>query len=127
MRSMQRPVALLLTLLFMIWILPLGAFIKLSQEKAVCGGHRAICMCSAMKTQIEHNPLEKCGIRSNPGSNNDINDAPGFGSGTHYILTSNSPNQKASRVSVLRNPEFLNHRNLFSRQVDHVPIHRIFL
>lgn len=33
-------------LLFFIWILPLGVFIKPSQEKQACDGQRAICLCS---------------------------------------------------------------------------------
>ncbi len=30
---------------FFLWLLPLGFFIKSSQEKIVCNGQRAICMC----------------------------------------------------------------------------------
>ncbi|MCC6758311.1 MAG: hypothetical protein IT395_01625 [Candidatus Omnitrophica bacterium] len=31
---------------FLLWILPLGVFIKPNDEKKVCGGQRAICLCS---------------------------------------------------------------------------------
>jgi len=33
-------------ILFFVWILPLGAFIKPSDEKKACNGKRAICLCS---------------------------------------------------------------------------------
>lgn len=32
--------------IFTLWILPLGAFIKPYQEALICGGKRAICLCS---------------------------------------------------------------------------------
>ncbi len=35
-----------LSLAFCAWILPLGAFIKPSQEKTACGGARAFHMCT---------------------------------------------------------------------------------
>lgn len=37
-----------LTLALLLWVLPLGAFIKASQEKTACGGGRAFHMCAAM-------------------------------------------------------------------------------
>lgn len=43
---MQRTLSLTVLAIFFIWILPLGAFIKPSQEKKVCNGQRAICLCS---------------------------------------------------------------------------------
>jgi hypothetical protein len=42
---MQRPIQALITLLFFIWLLPLGIFIKPSAEKIACDGQRAICLC----------------------------------------------------------------------------------
>jgi len=33
---------------FILWILPLGIFIKPSQEKFACDGQRAMCMCRVM-------------------------------------------------------------------------------
>ena len=42
---MQRAVSSLLVIFFILWILPLGYFIKPSQEKVACDGQRAFCMC----------------------------------------------------------------------------------
>ena len=39
-----------------LWLLPLGAFIKPSQEKIACDGHRAFHMCSMMMGKIDPNP-----------------------------------------------------------------------
>ena len=38
--------SVIVTICFALWIIPLGAFIKLSQEEQVCNGRRAICLCS---------------------------------------------------------------------------------
>ena len=43
---MRRLILSLTIVLFFIWLLPLGIFIKPSQEKIACDGQRAICMCS---------------------------------------------------------------------------------
>jgi hypothetical protein len=43
---MKRFISLLSALTIFVWIMPLGAFIKPSQEKTACGGHRAFHMCS---------------------------------------------------------------------------------
>ncbi len=43
---MKKIIKILTTVLFFIWILPLGVFIKAEQEKKACNGQRAICLCS---------------------------------------------------------------------------------
>ena len=43
---MKKILSLLLLISFILWILPLGYFIKPSQEKLACDGMRAMCMCS---------------------------------------------------------------------------------
>lgn len=45
---MTKAVSSFLTLALLLWVLPLGAFIKSSQEKTACGGGRAFHMCAAM-------------------------------------------------------------------------------
>ena len=47
MTGMKRNIALSLIVLFFVWILPLGVFIKPGQEKLACNGQRAICLCSS--------------------------------------------------------------------------------
>ncbi|OGX26431.1 MAG: hypothetical protein A2787_06935 [Omnitrophica WOR_2 bacterium RIFCSPHIGHO2_01_FULL_48_9] len=43
---MLRWISALILLCFSIWLIPLGAFIAPSREVKVCGGQRAICLCS---------------------------------------------------------------------------------
>ena len=42
---MRKLLVLLLVVSFILWILPLGVFIKASLQKLACDGQRAICMC----------------------------------------------------------------------------------
>jgi hypothetical protein len=44
---------------FFVWILPLGAFIKPSDEIKVCGGQRAICLCSNKSAVVKVGGLGK--------------------------------------------------------------------
>lgn len=48
--SVFRMTAACATVAVLAWVLPLGAFIKPSQEKTACGGKRAFHMCSSMGT-----------------------------------------------------------------------------
>ncbi len=43
---MRKIIFSITALVFLIWILPLGIFIKPSQEKVACNGQRAICLCT---------------------------------------------------------------------------------
>lgn len=45
---LPRITALCAATALLLWVLPLGAFIRPSQEKTVCGGKRAFHMCSSM-------------------------------------------------------------------------------
>ena len=42
---MSRHFSCLILILFVVWILPLGAFIDPAKEKLACDGQRAICLC----------------------------------------------------------------------------------
>ncbi|MCG3177133.1 MAG: hypothetical protein MOGMAGMI_02100 [Candidatus Omnitrophica bacterium] len=48
----QRLTALGALTTLLLWVLPLGAFIKPSQEKTACGGKRAFHMCSMTSAQV---------------------------------------------------------------------------
>lgn len=51
---MKRITASFLFIAVVLWLMPLGAFIKPSQEKTACDGKRAFHMCSMMgKVQTE--------------------------------------------------------------------------
>ncbi len=65
---MKRYFSLFIIFIFFIWILPLGVFIKKSEEKEVCNGHRAICMCSHAMAQQNSKPLEGIVLKSASGA-----------------------------------------------------------
>lgn len=53
---MKRLFSFVTVVCFSAWLLPLGNFIKPSQEKTACGGDRAFHMCSMMApAQIDDN------------------------------------------------------------------------
>jgi hypothetical protein len=55
---MKRPLALFLIISFILWILPLGVFIRSSLEKFACDGQRAICMCRALVPKSSGQAME---------------------------------------------------------------------
>lgn len=72
--------ALFLALAFSAWILPLGQFIKPSEEYKTCGGKRAFHQCSMMqgKVRTESSPIAysaASGAESQPKS---AASSPGF-------------------------------------------------
>ncbi len=106
------------TLLFFIWILPLGIFIKPSQEKIACDGQRAICLCSHAKSKIKSSPIEGYGLKSNSNTSKESNASGGAG---HYYLAAHLPIQNNLAVRVLNDAMFLAYRNPFLRSIEHIP------
>ncbi|MCB9771606.1 MAG: hypothetical protein H6754_03565 [Candidatus Omnitrophica bacterium] len=100
---------------FVLWILPLGVFIKPIDEKKVCDGKRAICMCSHMvKTKTGaakkflkvHVPISEKDTSSSGSSN--------------YLAA------ELKDINSFSGSQFLNHiPNLYSfavsKSVEHVP------
>lgn len=41
-------IRIIIACIFLLWIIPLGVFIKPVNEKELCGGKRAICLCTHM-------------------------------------------------------------------------------
>jgi hypothetical protein len=74
---MFRLVSFFILLVFALWILPLGVFIKSSQQKTFCGGQRAICLCSHMKAKSKGPHAEQAVKTVTPSSNKE---ASGFSS-----------------------------------------------
>jgi hypothetical protein len=67
---MKRALSLFLLVSFILWVLPLGVFIKPCQEKLLCDGQRAMCMCCMMKPKASDKAMEagivlKAGTSSN--------------------------------------------------------------
>jgi hypothetical protein len=116
---MRYLVSVLTALLFFIWILPLGFFIKPYQEKVACGGQRAICLCSNMQAKVKSNPIEGFGLKANSSSNKETN-ASGGGTG-HYYLAAHLPIQDNLAMLALNDSMLLAYRNPSLRSIEHIP------
>lgn len=73
-------------LLFLIWILPLGAFIAPSQEKLACRGQRAICLC----THVAAKGKAKTWTKSSSGTHKEEGGSSG---GHNFLLITPEPLQ----------------------------------
>ena len=115
---MQRAVSSLVAILFLIWILPLGYFIKPSQQKTFCDGQRGMCMCTAhFAHKSPANPLG--GIaNANPNSNKEAPSNGGAGnyfeSGVSVISPTHSSILPDFQVELIPSLQFIN-------PIEHVP------
>ncbi len=81
---MKRVYALVIIVLFFIWILPLGFFIKPSQEQVVCNGQRAICLCSHLTAK---KTAKNAGEKVYKGSEASQKEQNGSGGANHKFLS----------------------------------------
>jgi len=79
----RRLISSLTFVLFFIWLLPLGIFIKPSQEKVVCDGQRAICMCHAFVPKASASAVEP-GINLKAGTSSNKENPSG---GNYFVST----------------------------------------
>ncbi|HXV19319.1 MAG TPA: hypothetical protein VD883_04500 [Candidatus Omnitrophota bacterium] len=61
---MFKSVSLFLTIALFAWLMPLGAFIKKTEEKTACGGKRAFHMCSMMQGKADPNPSSTVSLQN---------------------------------------------------------------
>ena len=80
---MPRLISALVLLIFFIWILPLGVFIKPSQEEKACNGQRAICLCSHLIAKQKDARVAKI-MLTNPGAQKEAN--PSGGASHDFIV-----------------------------------------
>lgn len=116
---MRRSIVFLTAALFFIWILPLGFFIKPSQEKIACDGQRAICLCSTTQAKVKSNAVEGFGLKANSGTNKEAN-ASGGGI-AHYYLDTHLLVQNLLKSFSLKDPELFAYRNPFLKSIEHIP------
>ena len=116
---MRVTVGALTALLFFIWLLPLGIFIKPSQEKVACDGQRAICMCSVhFNKKAPSTPGKVMLACAAQGASKE---APSSGSASNYFL-SNIPVMPVIdlRVSQWESPVYFPSLPII-QSVEHVP------
>jgi hypothetical protein len=115
---MRYLVSALTVLLFFIWILPLGIFIKPSQEKIACAGQRAICLCSQASSKIKSSPINGYGLKSQ--STNKETNASGGGAGHSYLAAYRSIQNNLAK-SILNDSMLLAYLNPSLLAIEHVP------
>ena len=114
---MRRLISAIVFLVFFIWILPLGVFIKPSQEEKACNGRRAICLCSHLIAKQKGAHVAKI-MLTNPGVNKE--GSPSGGAGHDYLVEATPFKSRLTAAEHF----FLNAiptQSTFSRNIDHVP------
>ncbi len=104
---------------FILWILPLGFFIKPAQEKTACGGQRAVCMCSHDYAKADTKPIN--GFQFKAQSNSSKETAPFGGGAGNLYLAVNVFSQTAQPVLALNDQLFLAYRNPSLKSIEHIP------
>jgi hypothetical protein len=115
---MRKVLLSLLLIGFILWIMPLGYFIKPSREKLLCDGQRAMCMCHIVLPKSADKPLE--GLWLKAGASNKENPS---GGGTYFL----SP---GSTVLVLTLPSFFADRHFLYNNpspelIEPVPLNKL--
>ena len=113
---MRRPVAYVLLILFVIWILPLGAFIDPSKEDKACGGQRAICLCSHLIAK--HGGTHKLMMLVNPGTHKE--EGPSGGASHDFLAAVGTSLRDPSFGSIVFE-KFPAYQFFASRNIEHVP------
>ncbi len=115
---MRQFVCTLTLLLFFIWILPLGFFIKPSQEKQVCGGQRAICLCHVATAKPQDRPLEGVSLKGSTDHNAKRSPANG---GINYFTLAQSISLKGVILTSHVESNLLCYKSPYLVKLDHVP------
>ncbi|MBP6343290.1 MAG: hypothetical protein KA403_05110 [Candidatus Omnitrophica bacterium] len=116
---MFRLIATITAFLFFVWLIPMGIYIKASQEKTACGGQRAICLCSHQQAKVKGNPAEGYNFK-NGSANNKESNASGGGAG-HYFLAAHLPIKNSLSSSLFESRMVLAYRNPFLKSIEHIP------
>jgi hypothetical protein len=114
---MKKNIAVISGLLFFIWILPLGVFIKPGQEQLACNGQRAICLCSS---HLAKNTEQTAVKVFSPGASHAHEKSPSSGS-SHDFLASNSLNDFIEQQSALMFSPVASYQFNLVKALDPVP------
>jgi hypothetical protein len=115
---MHNAISSVTALLFFIWILPLGIFIKPSQEKMACNGQRAICLCSHLVAKQEP---KNAGKTIYKGSGSAQKEQNGSGGSSHHFLHAQKKPQINKQISLYRQQQSSMYSLLVIRSIEHVP------
>ncbi len=112
---------LFLLSIFILWLLPLGYFIKPSQENMVCGGQRALCMCSSQQILVNAKDKAKAGkvyIALNPAVEKEgVSSGFGFFYFKIFLKLQDQQNVLVQYLESTQQLQLL----LIAKAIDHVP------
>jgi len=115
---MTRVLIFLLLLSFILWILPLGYFIKPCQQKLACDGERAMCMCHVMMVKSPDKAMEH-GVGIKEGASTNKEGSSGS-AGNYFFSPRNIVSLNLHSSSFFENP-FLTYQNPFLAAIEYVP------
>jgi hypothetical protein len=115
---MKKLLAALIVISFILWILPLGYFIKPSQEKLVCDGQRAICMCYMVGHKSPDKAMEP-GIALKAGSSS--NKENSSGGGANYFISTKPIVALNLQFASFFKDQYLCYKNPFLTSLEPVP------
>jgi len=113
-------ISLSLSLIFFTWLLPLGVFIKPSQEKTACGGQRAICLCHASLTKSASKPVEQ-GVSYRGAGASPKQEASAGGGGSHAYLAAMLRRVSTTLLTAFNEQRFNRYTNPSLAALEHVP------
>lgn len=117
---MKQLISLLTALMLFIWILPLGVFIKPSQEKSACGGLRAVCMCHHADAGVMNIPVQGAGFKASVTTHHEPLTS-GTSAGNYFLLT-DAPAIERLNISFIDRNLYFYYRNPSLKLLDHVPL-----
>jgi hypothetical protein len=101
-----------LVISFVLWVLPLGVFIKSSQEKLACDGQRAICMCHAMVLKSPG-----AGLKIGPSTNKENSS----GGGANYFVSARPVIALNLKSASFFENQYLCYKSPFLAALEYVP------
>jgi hypothetical protein len=113
---MKRFLSFCISFVFFVWILPLGIFVRPSQEKEFCSGARAICLCTHLVAKVKDKGLMKKLISQSSAPVKE--EGQGY---SHHFLLSQIESLLKSPTIASTNLQRIAYKLLLVRSLDPVP------
>ena len=115
---MKKLLIFFLAVSFILWILPLGVFIKPSLQKLACDGQRAMCMCHVMMKADSSDKAMEPAIALKAGTS--TNKENSSGASNYFVSAKPAVILNLHSASFFEN-QFLSYKNPFLATLEYVP------
>ncbi|MDP2652900.1 MAG: hypothetical protein Q8Q08_02590 [Candidatus Omnitrophota bacterium] len=102
---------------FCAWLLPLGIFVSPSKEDKVCGGRRAVCLCTHASADQSGGQQNKGVTLSKPGIPKDSESS----GGSHFFLRPMGDDRGPFGSRLFDENTAVSFQQPFLRSIEHVP------